>query len=465
MIPYNDLIGRKRVAFEPRGLAKVPSLNPKMFEYQHDVTEFMLRCGCGGAFLATGLGKSLVALEWARVIVEATNKSALMLAPLAVGPQHEREAAKFGIEAKYVREPHEIKKTGILITNYERVHKFDAGAFGAVIVDESSIMKSFTGATTRQLMELFAKTPYRLACSATPAPNDHMELGQQSQFLGIMDSNEMLARWFISDQTQMGRYRLKKPAVKHYWDWIASWARAMARPSDLGYSDEGFELPPLNMNRCIVKADLSVDVGEEKSGQGRLFRVPDTSATSIHKEKRLTASARAEQVANIVGSDGAAPWLIWVETDYEADAVRSVLPEAVEVRGSMPAEKKEERLVGFTEGSVRVLLTKPGIAGFGLNWQHCNKMVFAGLNFSFEQFHQAVRRCWRFGQTQPVDAHVVMSDTEEAIWNVVARKAGDHEQMQTEMRDAMRRATRRAKVLQDYEPKRNVAVPSWLVSL
>lgn len=462
MIPYEDLIARKKVAFEPRGLSKVPALNPAMFHYQQDVTDFLLRCGCGGAYLATGMGKSLVALDWSRVIVEHTNKPVLMLAPLAVGPQHQREAERFGIEARYVRDPTEIKGAGIWITNYERLHKFDVAQFAGVVCDESSIMKSFTGATTRQLMESFANTKYRLACSATPSPNDHMELGQQCQFLGVMNSNEMLARWFISDQTMMGRYRLKRPAIGPFWDWVASWARAMSKPSDLGYSDEGFDLPPLNMVQHVVASDLTIDTGAEKSGQGRLFRIPDTSATSIHKEKRLSAAKRAEEVARIVGSDDASPWMIWVETDYEADAVSEVVGHAIEVRGSMRAEEKEERLVGFSEGKIRVLLSKPSIAGFGLNWQHCNNMAFAGLNFSFEQFHQAIRRFWRFGQKRKVNAHVVMSEAERAIWTVVSRKAQDHETMQGEMRAAMLRASRKSKVFEDYHPTGNVKLPAWL---
>lgn len=462
MTPYNDLIARKKVLFEPKGLTKVPPLNTAMFHYQQDVTDFLLRCGCGGAYLATGMGKSLVALDWARVIVEHTNKSVLMLAPLAVGPQHQREAERFGIAARYVREPDAVKGAGIWITNYERLHKFDVSDFAGVVCDESSIMKSFTGATTRHLMSTFEKTRFRLACSATPSPNDHMELGQQCQFLGIMDSNEMLARWFISDQTMMGRYRLKRPAVGAFWDWVASWARAMTKPSDLGYSDDGFELPPLNMHQHIVESDLSINAGAEKSGQSRLFRIPDTSATSIHKEKRLSAKRRAEEVARIVASDSASPWMIWVETDYEADEMLKLVPDAVEVRGSMRAEVKEERLVGFSNGDIRVLLSKPSIAGFGLNWQHCNNLCFAGLNFSFEQFYQAIRRFWRFGQTKPVNAHVVMSEAERAIWTVVSRKAKDNETMQAEMRAAMLRASRKSKVFEDYHPTANVKLPPWL---
>lgn len=288
---YHELIARKAVSFEPRGLAKVPALNGSLFDHQRHSTEFALRTGCSALFLDTGLGKSFCALEWGRVIVEHTNKPVLMLAPLAVGPQHQREADKFGIDARYVREPHEITGAGIWITNYERLDKFDATQFAGVILDESSILKSFTGATTHSLIAQFARTPYRMACTATPAPNDHMELGQHSQFLGVMDSNEMLARWFIADQTNMGKYRLKRSAVGPFWEWVASWARCIAKPSDIGYADDGFDLPEMVMHKHIVEADRSADAGEERDGQYRLLRMPETSATSIHREKRLTISA------------------------------------------------------------------------------------------------------------------------------------------------------------------------------
>jgi hypothetical protein len=216
------------------------------------------------------------------------------------------------------------------------------------------------------------------------------------------------------------------------------------------------------MHQHIVESDLSINAGAEKSGQTRLFRIPDTSATSIHKEKRLSAGRRAEEVAKIVASDNVSPWMIWVETDYEADEMLKLVPDAVEVRGSMRAEVKEERLVGFSNGDIRVLLSKPSIAGFGLNWQHCNNLCFAGLNFSFEQFYQAIRRFWRFGQTKPVNAHVVMSEAERAIWTVVSRKAKDNETMQAEMRAAMLRASRKSKVFEDYHPTANVKLPPWL---
>ncbi|WP_246638806.1 helicase-related protein [Rhizobium binae] len=453
---YAELLARKSVDAPTRGLSNIPSLHGDMFPYQRDVTSFLLSVGGGAAFLDTGLGKSFVSLEWARIVAEHTNKPVLMLAPLAVAPQHVREAKKFGYnEARVVRDQSEVGP-GINVTNYAKIDAFDASAFGGVVLDESSIIKNFTGQTTRKMIAMWKDTPFRLACTATPAPNDHMELGQHSQFLGVMNSNEMLTRWFIADQNNMGRYRLKGHAVKPFWNWVASWARCISKPSDLGYSDEGFELPPLEVTRHEVKSDISIDAGD------MLFRIPDTSATAIHKEKRLTAEARASVIADLVNEDSGEPWVIWCDTDYEADALTARIPGAIEVRGSMQDHLKEERLVGFGEGNIRVLISKPSIAGFGLNWQHCARMAFAGLSFSYEAYYQAVRRCYRFGQKRPVQVHIAMADTERTIWSVVNRKSGDHEQMKIEMYAAMRRAHESRQVKIDYQPTKLVSLPSWM---
>lgn len=460
---YHDLIARKAVSFEPRGLTKIPKLNKSMFDHQRHSTEFALRAGCAALFLDTGLGKSLCALEWARVIVEHTNKPVLMLAPLAVGPQHQREAEKFGIEAKYVREPHEITGAGIWITNYERLDKFDAGMFAGVVLDESSIIKGFGGRTSRALIQSFAATPFRLACTATPAPNDHMELGQHSEFLGVMRGMEMLSRWFINDTASASQdWRVKGHAVDAFWDWVASWSRCVSLPSDLGFSDDGFALSEMVMHQHIVEADRSIDKGEEKDGQARIFRIPETSATSIHREKRMTIDARADVIARVVDGERTEPWIIWCDTDAEADALTDRISDAIEVRGSMSADVKEERLQSFSMGKSRVIVTKPSIAGFGLNWQHCARQAFVGLSFSYESFYQAIRRSHRFGQTRPVHVHVSMADTEKAIWDVVSRKAEDHDTMKTAMRNSMARATKAANAREVYRPITNVKIPAWM---
>lgn len=452
---YQDLL-TKRAAIAPmRGLESVPALHDGMFAYQRDTTEFLLRCGRGAAFLDTGLGKSLVSLEWGRIVAEHTGKPVLMLAPLAVAPQHVREARKFGLDARVAADQSEVGP-GVNVTNYGKIDHFDADAFGGVILDESSIVKNFTGATSRKLISMFSRTPFRLACTATPAPNDHMELGQHSMFLGVMPSNEMLSRWFIADQMNMGKYRLKGHGVKPFWNWVASWARCVSKPSDLGYSDEGFTLPALNMHRHVIGADVSIDAGDA------LFRMPEMSATSIHREKRLTADARADRIAEIVNEDAGEAWVVWCDTDYEADALTARIPDAVEVRGSMPDKLKEERLVAFSEGQIRVIVSKPSIAGFGLNWQHCARVAFVGLSFSYESFYQAVRRCWRFGQTREVECHIAMADTERNIWDVISRKSGDHEAMKVEMYAAMKRAHENRQIKIDYQPAMPARLPVWL---
>jgi hypothetical protein len=462
--PYHDLIAAKRLTFTARGLANVPDLNPSMNPHQAHVTEFALRTGCAAMFLDTGLGKTFCALEWGRVVVEFSNKPVLMLAPLAVAAQHAREAVKFGIDARAIREPDQIDGARVYITNYERLAKFDPSIFAGVILDESSILKSFNGKTTRALIDTFAKTPFRLACTATPAPNDHAELGQHSQFLGAMSQSQMLTRWFLHDSADTGTWRMKGHAVQDFWNWVASWARCVSKPSDLGFSDDGFVLPPLNLERHKVKADRSVDTGHEKDGQARLFRMPDTSATAIHGEKRKTIEARADLIAEVVAREPNEPWVIWCDTDYEADALTARIPEAVEVRGSMTPEQKEERLTAFSTGAVRIIITKPSVAGFGLNWQHCARVAFVGLSFSYESFYQAVRRCWRFGQSRPVNVHIACADTEESIWNVVSRKAGDHEGMKREMTAAMARVARIVPEQAPYTPTVPLRLPEWIAA-
>lgn len=461
---YRELIARKRVAFEPRGFADVDEgkLHPAMFPHQRHSTAFALRAGSAALFLDTGLGKTLSALAWGDEIVRRTNRPVLMLAPLAVASQHLAEAERFGIDAVLSRFGSPPSAPKIAITNYERLERFDPDDYAGVILDESSILKSFTGATTRKLIGAFSKTPYRLACTATPAPNDHMELGQHADFLGVMGSSEMLSRWFIADQTNMGRYRLKRAAVKSFWDWVASWARCVSKPSDLGFSDEGFDMPELIQHRHVVMADRSIDAGAEKDGQQLLFRMPNTSATSIHKEKRLTAERRAAIVANVIAAEPQEPWIIWCDTDYEAEALRTAIPGAIEVNGKMKVDAKEERLAAFTTGECKRLITKPSIAGYGLNWQHCARVAFVGLSFSYESYYQAVRRCWRFRQTRPVHVHVACSDTEESIWTTVSRKAGDHDAMKRAMADAMKRAAVSSKVLESYIPEQEARLPAWL---
>lgn len=461
---YHDLVAAKRIAFEPRGLSMVPELNAAMNPHQTHCTEFALRAGSAALFLDTGLGKTLCALEWGRVIVEHTNRPVLMLAPLAVSKQHEREAAKFGLDAKAIREANEIIGPRVYITNYERLGKFDPDDFSGIILDESSLLKAMMGKTSRGLIASFASTPYRLACTATPAPNDHTELGMHAEFLGVMAQNMMLQRWFLHDSADTGTWRMKGHAVEDFWSWVAGWARCITKPSDLGYSDDGFVLPDLTTHRHMVQADRSVDTGFEKDGQAMLFRMPDTSATSIHTEKRLTIDARADLIAAKVAEEPGEAWVIWCDTDYEADALTARIPDALEVRGSMTPDEKEFRIDAFSSGHARILVTKPSVCGFGLNWQHCGRMAFVGLSFSYESYYQAIRRCWRFGQGREVHVHIACADTEESIWQTVSRKAGDHDAMKGQMQAAMARASGAQLRAEPYLPTVPANLPAWMTA-
>lgn len=431
-------------------------MHPALFDFQAHSAAFAVRLGRAGIYLDTGLGKTAIELAWADAIIKRGGvRRVLHLAPLAVAAQIKREADKFGIEeVRVIREQSEARD-GINVCNYDRLDKLDPQAFDAVILDESSILKSFTGKTTRALIESFAGHRWKLAATATPAPNDHMELGQQAEFLGVMPSNEMLMRWFIADQTQMGKYRIKRHGERDFWDWMASWSRLAQSPADLGFDGSRFILPKLDVKRHRVHADV-------KALDGTLF-AHDTSATGIHVIKRQTTDVRADLVASLVAAESSEPWVIWCDTDYEADALADRVKDAVEVRGSHAIERKEETLAAFAAGELKALITKPSICGFGLNWQHAARMAFVGRSFSYEAWYQAVRRCWRFGQAREVVVHIAVADGEDQIGRVIDRKADDHLRMKGAMRAAMLRSRGIGpSTLSDYMPTHEGTAPSWL---
>lgn len=461
---YRDIIKRKRVSFEARGIKTIGDLPSSLFPHQSHGVEFALRAGCSALFYDTGLGKTAMALTWGDKIMRHTNKPVLMLAPLAVGPQHVREANRLGIEAKVIRDDSEISGPCIYVLNYDRLDKVDATRFGAVILDESSILKSFTGITTRKLIEMFARVPFRLACTATPAPNDHTELGTHAEFLSVMRRDEMLTIWFIHDSADTGTWRIKGHAQDDFWRWVASWARCVSKPSDLGFDDTGFILPELVTHRHEVISDVSNDTGAEKDGQNRLFRIPEMSATSVHREKRFSQSARADAICEKVLAEPKEPWIVWCETNDEADALIARLPDAIEVRGQHSPDEKERKLIAFSEGNARVIITKPSIAGFGLNWQHCARQAFIGLSFSYESYYQAVRRSWRFGQKRPVHVHIACADTERTIYETVTRKADDHGAMKRAMEKAMRAVSQSRQVNVEYNPTKEATLPAWMAA-
>jgi len=427
---YRQFIASKGTAADTHGFQPSQSWDG-LFPHQRATLDFACTKGRSAAFLDTGLGKSRVEAAAATEFSIASGKPSLILTPLAVARQTVRECEAIGVEARVIREQSEVGP-GVNVANYERLPKLDPSAFGGVVLDESSILKSFSGPTKRLLCDAFSQTPYRLAATATPAPNDHMELGNHSEFLGHLGSMEMLCRWFVNDtSTASQNWRLKGHAQIDFWRWVSSWSRTATLPSDLGGDDDGFILPPLHYELHTVAADITQDVPD-----GMLFRIPDGSATTIHREKRITMEDRVARAAEIA-NNASGSVIVWCETNDESSALAASIPDAIEVYGSMTMDEKVAALDAFTFGQRRVIVSKPKLAGLGLNWQHANTVIFASVSHSYEQHYQAVRRAWRFGQTKPVTCHVIISDTETSIWNNVQRKAADHARMKRAMAEAM----------------------------
>lgn len=451
---YASFIASKTPRPMACGIEEMPALHPRLAPHQRDCVEFGLRQGRWACFLDTGLGKTMVEFEWAKHAAEATNGRSLILAPLAVAGQMSREEGpKWGYEINVIRERGDARD-GINVCNYDRLDRIDPAEFGAIALDESSILKSFTGKTTRALIEAFSNHRFRMCATATPAPNDHMELGQHAEFLGVMSGSEMLSRWFINEtDTASQHWRIKGHAQEAFWDWVASWARMAETPADLGHDGSAYILQPMRVLRHKAAGDVRAPIGGLFAG--------DVSATTLHDVKRQTADARAEAAARIV-PDGE-PCVIWCDTDYEAEALMACIPDAVEVRGSHTAERKEQTLADFASGKARVLVTKPKICGFGLNWQHCRTMIFVGRSFSYEAWYQAVRRCWRFGQKREVQCHLIVAEGEAQIGRVIDRKGADHAIMKSAMRAAMKRAQSKDSDRRvPYAPKHQGRLPSWL---
>lgn len=451
---YRDFISARSVQQSRHGFDPKP-INDAAKDHQEAVLRFSLDRGKSAAFLDTGLGKSFIELEFARQCAEETGKPSLILTPLAVAGQMIREGQKFGIDARQIREQSDVG-AGIMVANYERLPKLDPAAFGAIILDESSILKSYAGKTRALIQDAFAATPYKLAATATPSPNDHTELGNHAEFLGVIRQQEMLSKWFINDTSTASQdWRLKGHAVEDFWAFVASWSRCATLPSDLGGDDTGYVLPDVVRNVHTVAADRSMNVAD-----GMLFRIPEMSATSFHEEKRLTISQRCELAAELATHDN--PVTVWCETNDESATLAKMIPGAVEVHGAMDADEKERRLLGFADGDYRVIVTKPKLAGFGVNWQHCAHAVFASISFSYEQHYQAVRRSHRFGQSETVRNDIVISDTEASIWEVINVKSKKHDEMKRRMADAMRSAQSDVHRRVKYERPLDLAFPSWI---
>lgn len=405
-------------------------LNPALFDFQAHIVRWACRKGRAAVFADCGMGKTLIQLEWARQVCERTGGKVLVLAPLAVSRQTRWEAAKFGIDAEVARCQDEMRAP-IAITNYEMLCHFDPSQFSGVVLDESSILKSFTSKTRSQVTDAFAETPYRLACTATPAPNDHMELGNHAEFLGVMTRAEMLSMFFVHDGGDTSKWRLKGHAAGKFWDWVASWAVMARSPRDLGFECDGFDLP-----------ELIEHVHEIPSGivqEGRIFNGAAEGIMEQQRARRATVEKRVAAAAQLVNSS-VKPWIVWCELNDESEALARSIPDAVEVRGSDSLEHKEDALSGFSDGRYRVIVTKPSIAGFGMNWQHCADMVFVGLSNSYEQYYQAVRRCHRFGQTSDVNVHIVATELDAGVLDNIKRKEMDAMEMESGMIEASARS-------------------------
>lgn len=424
---YRSFIESKSIVAQSVGIANPPALNDALFDFQRDITRWALRRGRAAVFADCGLGKTLMQLEWARVVADETEKPVLILAPLAVAEQTEREASRFGIHAAYVRASSDAP--GIHVTNYEMLEHFDPASYGGLVVDESSILKAFDGATRTAIVDFASCIPYRLAATATPAPNDHMELGNHAEFLGVMTRAEMLATFFVHDGGETSVWRLKGHARADFWKWLSSWSVMLRTPADVGCDASGYDLPALHVHQHTVEPE---DVGGDT-----LFAMEALTLQERITARRETVADRSRIAAELVNATPG-PWVVWCGLNAESDAFRKLCPEAVEVRGSDEWDVKRDLLSGFADGRYRVLITKPSIAGFGMNWQHCAQMVFLGVSDSWEQYYQSIRRCWRFGQTQEVNVHVVSTTREGAVVSNLKRKDAQANELAEELISHMR---------------------------
>ena len=441
------------IGFEPT------QVNSKLFQWQSDIVKWAVRKGRAAIFADCGLGKTPMQLQWAQMVSDHTNKPVLIVAPLAVAKQTQREGVKFDVPVTVCRTQADVRN-GVNITNYEMLEHFDATFFSGVVLDESSILKAYTGTTKRQIIQMFSNTEYRLSCTATPAPNDLMELLNQAEFLGIMKSNEALACWFIADQSNSGHYRLKGHAANDFWRWVSSWAVCIEKPSDIGYSNDGYILPPLTERTEIVRRDYSDNPFEE------ITEKLNMNATGFHAEKRKTIPQRTEKCKEIVNSSDE-QFLVWCYQNDEADELRKLIPEAVEIRGSDKVEKKEQAAIDFADGKTRVLISKPSIFGYGLNFQQCHNMVFCGLDYSFKSYYQAVRRVYRFGQDKPVNVWKVIGENEKVILDTINRKQDIKADMGRSMAFAVKdyqTGEIRGKTFNLNLNRQTVLFPDWLRS-
>ena len=422
-------------------------LNPALFPFQKYCVKRALAVGKFALFEDCGLGKTIQQLEWAQKVCEKIDKPVLILAPLAVISQTIKEGEKFGYVVKEIGDMdyQQDMETGIYITNYDNMEHIEAYHFCGVVLDESSILKNFQGKTRTALIDEFRNTPYKLACTATPSPNDTTEICNHSEFLDVMSRTEMLAMYFVHDGGSTSDWRLKGHAKQMFWDFVSTWAVMLNKPSDIGYDDEGYDLPPLNVVQEIVETP--------KRDNGMLFNTTAVSATEYHKELRETYQIRLDRVAEMVNARPTENFIIWIGHDDEGKYLRSLLPDAIEVKGSDSKQFKKDMLLGFGRGEFRVLITKLKIAQFGLNYQNCHNQIYASLDFSFEATYQGIRRSYRFGQTEQVNIYLITTDTMQNVKDAFDKKQAAFREMQAAMTLAMNRNIKNQIQLQRMEVK------------
>ncbi len=472
MNAYADFLDRKISTSRPSGIEADGRLCAALKPFQRDLVAWALRRARAALFASTGLGKTLMQLAWADAVERHTGGQILDLTPLAVAEQTIAEAGKFGITGcAYARDQAEADRAAggrVVVTNYERFESFDISRYAGIILDESSIIKAHDGKTRAMLIKACADVPYKLCCTATPAPNDWRELGNHAEFLDAMSEKEMLAMFFVHDGSMRANstsdWRLKGHATRAFWEWVSSWAALIRHPQDLGYHEPGYDLPPLHMHQITVPTS-----GHPADDLFACYAAGPMTLRERIAARRDTVNDRVAATATLVNAKPDRPWLVWCNLNAESEGLVRAIPGAVEVRGTDDAKVKTLNLLGFAGGAPRVLVTKPSIAGFGMNWQHCADMAFVGLNDSFEQLYQAIRRCWRFGQTRPVNAYLVASDREGAVVNNLMAKERAHEEMSGAMLEFMRDITRRTVSTapprhSDYRPTVPMEIPQWLMT-
>ena len=457
---YEDFLKSKEIRYDSCGFEPETD-NPKLFQWQSDIVRWALMKGRSAIFADCGLGKTPMQLQWAAEVSRHEGKPVLICAPLAVAKQTQREGVKFDVPVTVCRKGVDVKP-GVNVTNYEMLEHFDAEVFAGVVLDESSILKDASSSTRKMLTEKFRNTPFKLCCTATPSPNDFMELGTHSDFLGVMNQPEMLATFFCHDGGNTSKWRLKGHAEQKFFEWVASWACCITNPADLGYDGSDFVLPELEIEEIVTKTkDMA-----NREGQYVLFAETALSLNERREARRNSLDDRVEAAAEIAnGTDDQV--LVWCDLNAESEALAEAINGAVEVRGSQTPDFKENAMNGFTDGVNRVLVSKPSIAGWGMNWQQCNTMIFVGLSDSFEAYYQAVRRCWRFGQKRPVKVYIIISEAEGCVKQNIERKQADAQRMTKELvkftKDILSAEIRHtSRMIENYITVERMEMPAWI---